>query len=66
MASIAFLLGIPMLLYGCLASIAGNSQDHATAVTGITCGLLLVGLGIAKLMARHTKDVAPLDHTNDQ
>ena len=66
MALIAFLLGIPMLLYGCVASVAGNSQDRATAATGITCGLLLVGLGIAKLMARHTKDGAPLDHTNDE
>jgi cytochrome b561 len=47
---IALLIGMPMLLYGCVVSIAGNSQDHRTAVIGITCGLLLLVLAIADLV----------------
>jgi hypothetical protein len=47
---IALLIGIPMLLYGGIAAIAGNSQDHGTAIIGITCGLLLLVLAIADLL----------------
>lgn len=46
----ALLIGLPMLLYGCVASIAGNSQDHRIAVIGITCGLLLLVLAITDLI----------------